>query len=164
MSDTGYVPTGTSAVTPYVCVRRCSAAIDWYAEVFGAVEDGSRYTDPDGRVGHASIRIGGAEIMLSDAYPDYGAVAPEEGVATATFAVQVFVPDADATVAAAERAGAQVQRPVSEAFHGSRMGTVLDPFGVRWMIGTHVRDPGADELAAAAERFATTGAEPGPVV
>ena len=163
MSETGYVPTGTSAVTPYVCVRRCSAAIDWYAEVFGAVEDGSRYTDPDGRVGHASIRIGGAEIMLSDAYPDYGAVAPEEGVATATFAVQVFVPDADATVAAAERAGAQVQRPVSEAFHGSRMGTLMDPFGVRWMVGTYVHEVADDDLTAASERFATMGAERGPL-
>jgi PhnB protein len=163
MSETAHVPPRTSAVTPYVCVRRCGAAIDWYAEVFGAVEDGPRYTDPDGRVGHAEIRIGGATVMLSDAYPDYGAVAPEDGVATATFALQLFVPDVDATVAAAERAGAQVQRPVSEAFHGSRMGTLMDPFGVRWMVGTHVRDPGTDELAAAAEQFATTGAEPGPL-
>ena len=162
MSD--HVPPGTSAVTPYLCVRRCSAAIDWYVEVFGAVEDGPRYTDPDGRVGHASIRIGGAEIMLSDAYPDYGAVAPEAGVGTATFAVQLFVPDADATVDAAERAGAHVQRSVSEAFHGSRMGTLMDPFGVRWMVGTHVRAPGADEITAAADRFARTGAEPGPLL
>jgi len=161
MSD--HVPPGTSTVTPYLCVRRRSAAIDWYVDVFGAVEDGPRYTDPDGRVGHASIRIGGAEIMLSDAYPDYGAVAPEEGAATATFAVQVFVPDADATVAAAERAGAVVQRPVADAFHGSRLGTLMDPFGVRWMVGTHVRDPGAEELTAAADRFARTGAEPGPL-
>ena len=161
--DTWYVPPGASAVTPYICPRRCAAAIDWYVEVFGAVEDGPRYTDPDGRVGHASIRIGGAEIMLSDAYPDFGAVAPEEGVTTATFALQVFVPDADATVAAAERAGAQVQRPVEEAFHGSRMGTLMDPFGVRWMVGTFVREVGTDELAAAADRFAKTGAEAGPL-
>jgi PhnB protein len=156
-------PSRTSAVTPYVCVRRCSAAIDWYAEVFGAVEDGPRYTDPDGRVGHASIRIDGAEIMLSDAYPDYGAVAPEDGAVATTFALQVHVPDADATVAAAERAGAVVERPVAEAFHGSRMGTLTDPFGVRWMVGTYVRDVGTDELAAAADRFARTGADPGPL-
>ena len=158
-----HLPPGTSTVTPYICVRRCSAAIDWYVEVFGAVEAGPRYTDPDGRVGHAEIRIGDAQVMLSDAYPDYGAVAPEEGVATATFALQVYVPDADATVAAAERAGAAVQRPVAEAFYGDRMGTLLDPFGVRWMVGTHVRDVSADETAAAAERFARTGADAGPV-
>ena len=154
---------GASAVTPYICPRGCAAAIDWYVEIFGAVEEAPRYTDPDGRVGHASIGIGGAEIMLSDAYPDYGAVAPEEGATTATFALQVFVPDADATVAAAERAGAQVQRPVEEAFHGSRMGTLLDPFGVRWMVGTFVHEVGTDEPAAAADRFARTGAETGPL-
>ena len=163
LSETAHVPPGTSVVTPYLCVRRCSAAIDWYTEVFGAVEDGPRYPDPDGRVGHAEIRIGDARVMLSDAYPDYGAVAPEEGAATATFALQLFVPDVDATVAAAERAGAVVQRPVTEEFYGSRMGTLMDPFGVRWMVGTHVRAPGADEMAAAADRFARTGAEPGPL-
>ena len=163
MSDEGHLPPGTSAVTPYLCVRRCGAAIDWYAEVFGAVEQGPRYTDPDGRVGHAEIRIGGAQVMLSDAYPDYGAVAPEEDATAATFALQVYVPDADATVAAAERRGATVQRPVAEEFYGSRIGTLLDPFGVRWMVATHVRDVGAAEVSAAAERFATTGAEPGPV-
>jgi PhnB protein len=101
--------------------------------------------------------------MLSDAYPDYGAVAPSDGAVTATFAIQLFVPDADATVAAAERAGAIVQRPVADAFHGSRMGTLMDPFGVRWMVATCVRDVGAEELAAAADRFARTGAEPGPL-
>ena len=39
----------------------------------------------------------------------------------------------------------------------------MDPFGVRWMVGTHLRDVGSDELAAAADRFARSGAEPGPL-
>jgi hypothetical protein len=43
------------------------------------------------------------------------------------------------------------------------MGTLIDPFGVRWMVGTHVRDVGGDELTDAADRFARTGAEPGPL-
>jgi len=69
--------------------------------------------------------------------------------------------DAELGVVAAEGAGATVQRPVEEQFYGSRMGTMIDPFGVRWMIGTHVRDISAEELAKAAEDY--TGAEPGPV-
>ena len=161
MSD--HVPPRTSVVTPYLCVRRCSAAIDWYVEVFGAVEDGPRYTDPDGRVGHASIRIGGAEIMLSDAYPDYGAVAPGRARPQRRSRCSSSCP----TRRDRRRrgtGGGRVQRPVSEAFHGSRMGTLMDPFGVRWMVGTHVRDPGADEITAAADRFARTGAEPGPLL
>ena len=159
----GQVPAPAGVVTPYVCVRQCAAAIDWYVEVFGAMEEGPRFTDPDGRVGHAAIRIGGAHVMLSDAYPDYGAVAPAEGAPATTFALQLEVPDADATVAAAERAGAVVQRPVTEEFHGSRTGTVLDPFGVRWMVCTQVWNVGTDDLAASAEEFAEKGAQAGPL-
>lgn len=101
-----------STLTPYVCPRRCAAAIDWYVAVLDAVEVGQRYVDPDGRVGHAEIIIGSARLMLSDEYPDYGAVAPLQGSTTATFALQFQVPDADATVAKTQTAGAIVQRPV----------------------------------------------------
>ena len=157
-----YVPTGTAVLTAYVCPRRCADAIAWYAEIFGAVEEGQRYVDPDGRIGHAQIRFGngelGSSLMLSDSYPDYHAVAPEEGNTTATFTLQLYVPDADGTVAAAEAAGAVVQRPVEEQFYGARMGTILDPFGLRWMISTHLRDVSEAETAAAADDFAEHGA------
>jgi PhnB protein len=150
-------------VTPYICPRDAARALDWYCEVLGAEEVGDRFVDPDGRIGHAEIAIGGSAVMVSDAYPDYGITAPSEDDALVTFALNVYVPDADATVAAAAAAGATVQRPVEEQFYGSRMGTIVDPFGVRWMIGTHVRDVSAQDLAAAAAGFAETGAATGPV-
>lgn len=156
-----YVPSDAGVLTPYVCPRDCARAIDWYVDVFGAVEDGGRFIEPDGRVGHAQIKIDGASIMLSDAYPDYGAVAPEVGNTAATFALSLYVPDADATVRAAEQAGAVVQRPVEEQFYGARLGTLIDPFGVRWMVATHVRDVSAEEMARQAREY--SGAEPGPV-
>ncbi len=75
-----HIPSGTtSAITTYICVREAAKAIDWYVDVFGATEEGDRYVDADGRIGHASINIDGAQIMLSDAYPDYGSVSPEPG-------------------------------------------------------------------------------------
>lgn len=156
-----YVPPGAGELTPYICPREAAKAIDWYVELFGAVETMQRFLEPGGKIGHAELSIGDAQIMLSDAHPDYGAVAPEPGNTTATFALNLYVPDADATMAAAEQTGATVQRPVEEQFYGSRMGTMIDPFGVHWMIGTHVRDISAEELAKAAEDY--TGAEPGPV-
>jgi uncharacterized glyoxalase superfamily protein PhnB len=163
MTDRSYVPADEAVVTPYICPRTCTDAIDWYSQVFEAAETGERYVDPDGKVGHATIEIDGASIMLSDAFPDYGAVAPPEGNRTATFALSIYVPDADATVAGAEQAGAVVQRPVEEQFYGSRLGTIVDPFGVRWMVATHVRDVSPEEMAKAAEAYTETGAEPGPV-
>lgn len=164
MRDTpSYVPAGGQILTPYICPRGAGAAIAWYVEIFGAVETSERFVDKDGRVGHAEVAIGGATIMLSDAYPDHGAIAPEPRNETATFALSLYVSDADATVAAAAKAGAKVQRAVEEQFHGARMGTLIDPFGVRWMISTQVREVNADELAEAARSFADTGATPGPV-
>lgn len=119
--------------------------------------------DPEGRVGHGTLRIDGATIMLSDAYPDYGAIAPEPGNKAATFALNLYVPDVDAVMKAAEEAGATIQRPAADHFHEARMGTLIDPFGVRWMIATHKRNVPADELSKAAAEFAKTGAEPGPM-
>ena len=160
-SDSSYVPSGGQVLTPYICPREAAKAIDWYVGVFGAVETGQRFVDPDGRVGHADLSIDGGPVMVSDAYPDYGAVAPEPGNRTATFALHLYVPDVDATMQAAERAGAVIQRPAEDQFYGSRTGTLIDPFGVRWMIGTHLRDVSAEEMARAAQEH--TGAEPGPV-
>lgn len=159
MTEPSYLPPGGRVLTPYICPREAARAIDWYADVFGATETMERFVDPDGRIGHAQLEISGASFMLSDAYPDFGAVAPEPGNTTATFALSLYVPDADATVAAAERAGAVVQRPVEDQFYGSRMGTLIDPFGVRWMIATHVRDVDEAEYAEAVEQFGQTGAE-----
>lgn len=163
MEQPSHVPPGAQPLNAYICPRDAGRAIDWYCDIFGAEENVDRYVDPDGRVGHAEINIGGVDLMISDAYPDFGAVAPEPGNTTATFALNVYVPDADATMRAAVDAGATVQRPVEDQFHGSRVGTMIDPFGVRWMIATHVRDVSAEELAAAVEAFAETGADPGPI-
>jgi len=163
MTREGYVPEGSPVLTPYVCPRDAARAIDWYIEVFGAVETGERFVADDGRIGHADLSIDGARLMISDAYPDYGAVAPEAGNVVATFALQLFVPDADATVAKAAARGAVVQRPVEEQFHGARLGTLVDPFGVRWMISTHVRDVSPEEMKKEMEKFATEGAPKGPI-
>jgi PhnB protein len=72
------------------------------------------------------------------------------------------VADVDATIAAAEQAGAMVQRPAEDQLYGRRIGTIIDPFGVRWMIATHIRDVSQEELDRAAAGFARTGAELGP--
>ena len=159
--DMSYVPPEGQLLTPYVCVREAARAIDWYAEVLGATETSNRFMDPDGRVAHANLEIAGAHLMVSDAFPDYGAVAPEPGNTTATFALNLYVPDVDATVTAARAAGAVIQREPEDQFYGSRLAVLVDPFGLRWMLATHVKDVTAVEIDRAAADY--SGAEPGPV-
>jgi PhnB protein len=158
MTDTsGYQPANSHTVTPYLAVSDAGRAIDFYVEAFGATETGERFVDPDGRIGHAEITIGDSVVYLSDEYPRFGATAPTTLGGTAV-AMTVYVPDVDASVAAAERAGATVEGAIEETFYGTRRATLTDPFGHRWMVGTHVRDVSAEEYKKALDDFAESGA------
>jgi PhnB protein len=138
MSQDTFVPPGEPRLTPYICPRDCARAIEWYADVLGAVETGRRYVTDDGRVGHAVIDVGGSPVMLSDAFPDFGAAAPPDGNTTATYALYCYVPDVDATLGEAGRKGANVYRPAEDQPFGARLGAFFDPFGVRWMVATYL--------------------------
>ena len=61
------------ALTPYLIVKGASRAIEFYGQAFGA-EEILRLDGPDGRVGHAEIRIGDSHLMLADEHPDFGAL------------------------------------------------------------------------------------------
>ena len=52
----------------------------------------------------------------------------------------------DKVVAKAVSQGATVQGPVMDMFWGDRCGTVVDPDGYIWMVGTHKAEPTAKEM------------------
>jgi uncharacterized glyoxalase superfamily protein PhnB len=58
----------------------------------------------------------------------------------------LYVEDADKVVAKAASQGAKVQGPVMDMFWGDRCGTVVDPDGYIWMVGTHKAEPTAKEM------------------
>ncbi len=138
-------------LTPYLSAHDCAAAIAFYADAFGAVETGARFTDSDGRIGHAEIGIGGATIFLSDEYPDFGAQSPRS-LGGSAVALHIQVADADATARRLVAAGAEVLRELTAEADGERRGTFLDPFGYRWMVGEKVEEVSKEEL-----RERTTG-------
>src|SRR2546421_698537 len=65
------IPEGHDRATPYLCVRDAASAIEFYRKAFGATEL-MRLTQPDGKIGHAEIKIGAAPIMLADEFPEMG--------------------------------------------------------------------------------------------
>ena len=131
------VPEGYHSVTPYLVVDGAAAAIDWYRRALGATEI-MRMPMGD-RIGHAEIRIGDSVIMLSDEWPDMNLLGPKtRGGVTAS--LMIYVPDVDAAFARAIDAGATEERAVADQFYGDRSGTLVDPFGHRWMISTHIED------------------------
>ena len=124
-------------LTPYLAVHDGAAAIDFYQRAFGAEETGHRFTDEDGRIGHAELGIGGATIFLSDEYPDYHALSPKTLGGSAVM-LHIQVADADAVAARLVEAGAETLREVADQGDGHRRGVFLDPFGYRWMVGQAV--------------------------
>jgi len=136
-----------TAITPYLIVRDGEAAIAFYSAAFGAKEE-FRLVDPDsGKIGHADLSIGQAHFMLADEAPSFGAYSPSQLGGTPV-KLHLSVADSDATVAAAERAGATVLHPVQDQMHGERSGMIVDPFGHQWFIGTAVADVSPEEMQA----------------
>lgn len=132
------IPLGMSAVTPHLVCDGASDAIAFYQKAFGAQEE-SRMDMPDGKIGHASIRIGGAAIMLVDEFPQWGSFGPKTLKGTPV-TVHLYVQDADAAMKKAVAAGAKEIMAVQEMFWGDRYGVLEDPYGHRWAVATHVRD------------------------
>jgi PhnB protein len=121
--------------TPRLCFKNSARAIEFYKENFGAVEI-MRLTGPGDKIGFAQLRIGNSEIMLSDEFPEYGAISPET-LGGSTAKLNLRVPDVDAVARKLVAAGAKVVRPVEDQFYGERSGQFADPFGYTWIIATH---------------------------
>jgi uncharacterized glyoxalase superfamily protein PhnB len=141
------IPEGMRSVTPHLICAGTDAAIEFYKKAFGAVEL-SRMPGPDGKIMHASIRIGDSVIMLNEENPEWGALGPK-ALKGSPITIHLYVQDADAVFAQAVKSGAKVTMPIDDMFWGDRYGKVEDPFGHQWSIGTHVRDVTPEEMQKA---------------
>jgi PhnB protein len=135
---------GARGLTPYITVKDAAAALDFYRDAFGAVEQ-FRLTAPEGRIGHAEIRVGGSNLMLSDEWPDFGALSPAT-IGGSPVKLHLYVADADAVVAGAVAKGATLLRPVADQFYGDRSGMIADPFGHTWFIATQKEVVAPEEM------------------
>ncbi|TMH70155.1 MAG: VOC family protein [Betaproteobacteria bacterium] len=138
------IPAGYHSVTPYLCIRGAVQALEFYKKAFGAKEL-MRMAGPDGKLGHAEIKIGDSHVMMADEFPGMGFLGPQSRGGT-TVMLHVYVKNVDATVAQATAAGAMLKRPIKDEFYGDRSGAVEDPFGHLWHIATHKEDLSPAEL------------------
>jgi len=146
------IPEGYHSVTPYLIIKGASDAIEFYKKAFGASEL-FRMAQPDGRVGHAEIRIGDSTIMLADEFPEMGHKGPQT-LGGSAVSLLIYVEDVDAVFAQAVAAGATEDKPVEDKFYGDRGGSLVDPFGHIWHIATHTEDLSPEEM----QRRATAAA------
>lgn len=145
------IPEGYHSITPYLIVEGAAKALEFYKQAFGATEL-FRMPMPDGRVGHAEMKIGDSMMMLADGCPEMGFRDPKAIGGTAV-SLLIYCEDVDAMFARAVAAGATVMRPVQDQFYGDRSATLTDPFGHVWTIATHKEDLSPEEIARRSEEF-----------
>ena len=120
-------------VYPFLAVRDVEAAVAFYTQGFGAVEEGDRVRTPDGPQ-VAILSIAGHRFGVATEAPDLGTPSPETLGAT-TVRISLDVDDPDAVVAQAIAAGGREMFAVADQPYGMRQGRVVDPFGHQWLIG-----------------------------
>jgi PhnB protein len=144
MSPVQAIPAGHHTVTPYLAIKNGAKALEFYKKAFGATES-FKLTMPDGRLGHAEIRLGDSVIMLSDEFPEYGGRSPET-LGGSPVSIHLYVDDVDAFFEKALAAGAKARKPVMDQFYGDRSGQLEDPFGHLWWVATHKEDIAPAEM------------------
>ncbi|TGE85513.1 glyoxalase [Pseudoalteromonas sp. KS88] len=139
-----FIPKGFHAVTPYLIVDGATKAIEFYKKAFSA-KLVMQMPLPDGGVAHAEIKIADSHLMLSDMCPEAHFKSPSQLGGTPV-SLMLYVDDVDTVFDNAIKLGATEVRPVHDQFYGDRAGTLEDPFGHVWTIGTHQEDLTNEEV------------------
>ena len=132
------IPDGYHTVTPMIVVEGADKVIKFLNKAFDAKELG-RASRPDGKIGHAEVRIGDSKVMISEAGGSKDCVATPANL-------YVYVKDVDATFRRALKAGATKVMEPADMFWGDRWGAVKDQGGNSWSIATHVEDVSPAEI------------------
>jgi PhnB protein len=146
------IPEGQHSITPYLGIKDAGKAIEFYKAAFGAVEM-FRLESPDGRIGHAELKIGDSSLMLADPCDMDGGLTSSQSLNGAAIGLHLYVEDVDTRFAQAIKAGATQVRAVENQFYGDRSGTLKDPFGNLWFVSSHVEDVSVEEIRARAAKL-----------
>ena len=136
------IPEGYHSVTAHLIIRDAARALDFYRDALGAQEL-FRMPGPDGKLMHASIRIGDSIVMMNDEMDGQSSPPTLKG---SPVTLHVYTEDGDALFQRAVDAGAAVVMPLANMPWGDRYGVVADPFGHCWSIASRVEIVDPDEV------------------
>jgi PhnB protein len=135
------IPPGHENLIPHLVCSPCTEAIEFYKKAFGA-EEIHRMPTPDGRIMHASIRIGRSFVFLVDDFPEYcgGKSQTATALRGTPVTLHLYVENCDAAIKRGVDAGATVQMPAADMFWGDRYGMLIDPYGHQWSFATRLKE------------------------
>jgi PhnB protein len=146
------IPEGFHTVTPTLTIKGAADAIEFYKKALGAQEL-MRMNNPDGKIGHAEIKIGDSIIFINDEMPMPGCALSPQTLGGFTGTLYLYVEDVDKAFQRAVTAGGKATHPVTDMFWGDRHGAFVDPFGHSWSLSTHKQDLSQQEVEEGAKKF-----------
>ena len=132
------------SVTTILTVTDVKAAAAFYQKAFGFARRGIM-NGPDGKAIHAELTLRGMALMLGPEVPQMGSRSAKT-IGASPASLYLLTENADRVIAKAVKLGAAPKRPVMDMFWGDRCGTVVDPDGYTWMVGTHIAEPTPQEM------------------
>ena len=132
------------AVSAMLTVSDIPTAVSFYQKALGFTKRGIM-NGPDGNPIHAELTLRGTTLMLG---PENAAMGKRtaKSVGASPAGLYLYVENVDKVVDKATKLGATGQGPIIDMFWGDRCGTIVDPDGYTWMIGTHKANPTTKEM------------------
>lgn len=124
-------------VAPYLTVSPAYAAIAFYMTVFGATQKALMPSLDGLRVAHCELEINGGAVMLADMFPELGHTRVPMPIDPATVSISVEYESVEEMEGVRERAitlGAKAEMGPTDTLWGTRLATLRDPFGHRWIL------------------------------
>ena len=131
------VPDGFNTITPFLIVPGAQELLDFIEK---GLNGKTEYVlkDDEGKIVHASARIGNSPIMIGDTM---------QGMEPITAMLYLYVDDVESIYKQALTVpGATSAREIHTEFYGDKAGCIQDKWNNKWWIATHVEDVSNEEL------------------
>jgi PhnB protein len=144
------------AVSAMLTVSDIPAAVGFYQKALRFAKRGIM-NGLDGKPIHAELTLRGTALMLGPGNAAMGKRTAKT-VGASPAGLYLYMESVDKVVDKATKLSATSQGHVMDMFGGDRCGTIVDPDGYTWMVGTHKAEPTArDEREDARNDEATAG-------
>jgi uncharacterized glyoxalase superfamily protein PhnB len=138
-----HIPAGFGTVTPFLIVTQATMLIEFLIKAFNG-ELTYIMKGEDGKVMHATVKIGDSMLMISDA---------TEKMGPTPCMLYLYVDDVDKVYADAMAAKGMSIREPKDEFYGDRSAGVKDPWDNQWWIATHIEDVSDEEMQKRMDAF-----------
>jgi uncharacterized glyoxalase superfamily protein PhnB len=124
------------AITPYLYYEDVGGAVKFLAKAFGFEKHGPEMKGADGKINHASMKLGDDMIMMG--HPGAAYRNPKQ-LGQATQSLYVNVDNVDKHYARARKAGAKIIEEPADTAYGHRRYGAEDLEGHQWYFAHETR-------------------------